>query len=58
MNNWNRIWKPIVVLSLICVIVTGALAATKLLKKIAGEPIASEVVPWTLKVKASSQTLL
>ncbi len=28
MNNWNRIWKPIVVLSLICVIVTGALAAT------------------------------
>lgn len=37
---------------------TGALAATKLLKKIAGEPIASEVVPWTLKVKASSQTLL
>ena len=28
MNNWNRIGKPIVVLSLICVIVTGALAAT------------------------------
>ena len=28
MNNWNRIWKPIVVLSLICVVVTGALAAT------------------------------
>ena len=28
MNNWNRIWKPIVVLSLICVVVTGALAVT------------------------------
>ena len=28
MNNWIRIWKPIVVLSVICVIVTGALAAT------------------------------
>ena len=28
MNNWNRIGKPIVVLSLICVIVTGALAVT------------------------------
>ena len=28
MNNWNRIWKPIVVLSVICVGVTAALAAT------------------------------
>ena len=28
MNNWSRIGKPIVVLSLICVVVTGALAAT------------------------------
>ena len=28
MNNWNRIWKPIVVLSLICVVITGALAVT------------------------------
>ena len=28
MNNWNRIWKPIVVLSLICIFVTGALAVT------------------------------
>ena len=28
MNNWNRIGKPIVVLSLICVVVTGALAVT------------------------------
>ena len=26
MNNWNRIFKPIVVLGVICVIVTGALA--------------------------------
>ena len=25
MNNWNRIFKPIVVLGVICVIVTGAL---------------------------------
>ena len=24
MNNWNRIFKPIVVLGVICVIVTGA----------------------------------
>lgn len=28
MNNWNRIGKPIVVLSLICIVVTAALAAT------------------------------
>ena len=28
MNNWNRIGKPIVVLALICVVVTGALAVT------------------------------
>ena len=28
MSNWNKIFKPIVVLGLICVIVTGALAAT------------------------------
>ena len=28
MSNWNRIGKPIVVLSLICVVVTAALAAT------------------------------
>ena len=28
MNNWNRIWKPIVVLSLICIFVTAALAVT------------------------------
>lgn len=28
MSNWNKIYKPIVVLSVICVIVTGALALT------------------------------
>ena len=28
MNNWNKVFKPIVVLSVICIIITGALAAT------------------------------
>ena len=28
MSNWNRIFKPIVVLCAICVVITGALAAT------------------------------
>ncbi len=28
MNNWNKIFKPIVVLSVICIVITGALAAT------------------------------
>lgn len=28
MNNWNKIFKPIVVLVIICIVVTGALAAT------------------------------
>ena len=28
MSNWNKIFKPIVVLSAICIIITGALAAT------------------------------
>lgn len=28
MNNWNKVFKPIVVLSVICVIITGALAVT------------------------------
>lgn len=28
MNQWNKIYKPIVVLCVICVIITGALAAT------------------------------
>lgn len=34
---------------------TGIIAANKLLKMIAGESISSEVVPWVIKVKASSQ---
>lgn len=28
MSNWNKIFKPIVVLCVICIVVTGALAAT------------------------------
>ena len=28
MSNWNKIFKPIVVLVIICIVVTGALAAT------------------------------
>ena len=28
MNNFNRIFKPIIVLSVICIVITGALAAT------------------------------
>lgn len=28
MNNWNRIYKPIVVLTVICIVITGALAVT------------------------------
>lgn len=28
MSNWNRVFKPIVVLCVICIIITGALAAT------------------------------
>ncbi len=28
MSNWNRVFKPIVVLCVICVVITGALAAT------------------------------
>lgn len=28
MNNWNRVFKPIVVLCVICIAITGALAAT------------------------------
>ena len=28
MSNWNKIYKPIVVLSVICIIITGALAVT------------------------------
>ena len=28
MSNWNKVFKPIVVLCVICIIITGALAAT------------------------------
>lgn len=28
MSNWNKVFKPIVVLGLICIIITGALAVT------------------------------
>ena len=28
MSNWNKVFKPIVVLVLICIVITGALAAT------------------------------
>ena len=28
MSNWNKVFKPIVVLALICIVITGALAAT------------------------------
>ena len=28
MNSWNKIFKPIVVLCVICIVITGALAAT------------------------------
>lgn len=28
MSNWNKIFKPIVVLGVICIVITGALAAT------------------------------
>ena len=28
MSNWEKIFKPIVVLCVICVVITGALAAT------------------------------
>ena len=28
MSNWNKIFKPIVVLCIICIVITGALAAT------------------------------
>ena len=28
MSNWNKVFKPIVVLCVICIVITGALAAT------------------------------
>ena len=33
MSNWNRIAKPIVVLCVICIVITGALAATNSVTK-------------------------
>jgi len=33
MSNWNKIFKPIVVLCVICVVITGALAATNSVTK-------------------------
>lgn len=30
MSNWNKVFKPIVVLVVICIVVTGALAATNM----------------------------
>ena len=30
MSNWNKIFKPIVVLGVICIVITGALAATNM----------------------------
>ena len=40
MSNWNRVFKPIVVLVVICIIVTGALAATNKVTK----PIIDEAI--------------
>ncbi len=40
MNNWNKVFKPIVVLSVICVIITGALALTNDITK----PIIQEAI--------------
>ena len=33
MSNWNKIFKPIVVLCAICIVITGALAATNAVTK-------------------------
>lgn len=40
MNNWNKIFKPIVVLSVICIVITGALALTNDITK----PIIDEAI--------------
>ena len=53
MSNWNKIFKPIVVLGVICVVITGALAVTNsatapviLAAKLAAEEAArSELLP-------------
>jgi len=36
MSNWNKIVKPIVVLVILCIVVTGALAATVADGRVAG----------------------
>ena len=40
MSNWNKVFKPIVVLCAICVVITGALAATNSVTK----PIIDEAI--------------
>lgn len=40
MSNWNKIFKPIVVLSVICIVITGALAVTNSITK----PIIDEAI--------------
>ena len=40
MSNWNKIFKPIVVLSVICIVITGALALTNNVTK----PIIDEAI--------------
>ena len=40
MSNWNKIYKPVVVLSVICIVITGALAVTNNITK----PIIEEAI--------------
>jgi len=40
MSNWNKVFKPIVVLCVICIVITGALAATNSVTK----PIIDEAI--------------
>ena len=62
MNNWNRMFKPIVVLGLICVIVTGALAATNSVTapiieeatRLAQETARQELLPEALRRSRAS----
>ena len=46
MSNWNRVFKPIVVLCAICVVITGALAATN-----------AATAPVIAKAKAEAERL-
>ena len=46
MSNWNKIFKPIVVLCAICVVITGALAATN-----------AATAPVIAKAKAEAERL-